>query len=201
MPFWIYGKDAKTGRPAEMLSDAATPEAAREQATAQGITAERVEPAGAARPAEPPEGPVLDTTWPGEPARGQSGPQYEFTPGQNATFRELAATMRFVGLFLVLGGALECLTCLNGQLGGLVAGLVFVFLGIWTRSAAQSFQRIVDTEGRDITHLMTALSDLLKMYRLLYILLIIALVLFAVAAAIGLVTALAWFGFGARPRP
>ena len=32
MPFWVHGRDATTGEPGQMLSDAATPEAAREQA-------------------------------------------------------------------------------------------------------------------------------------------------------------------------
>jgi len=43
MAFWVYGRDANTGAPGQMLSDAATPEAAREQAIAQGLTPERVE--------------------------------------------------------------------------------------------------------------------------------------------------------------
>ncbi len=45
MAFWVYGRDATSGQPGQMLSDAATAEAAREQAITQGLTPERVEPA------------------------------------------------------------------------------------------------------------------------------------------------------------
>jgi hypothetical protein len=116
----------------------------------------------------------------------ESSPQYEFTPGQNVTIGELAAKMRFVGFFLILGGVLQCLSVLAGHLGGLISGLVYIFLGVWTRNAAASFQKIVDTEGSDITHLMSALNDLLRMYRLQYFLLIIALVLLLVVVPIGI---------------
>jgi hypothetical protein len=122
--------------------------------------------------------------------QGESASQYEFTAGQNVTVSELAAKMRFVGLFLILGGILQCLMVFAGHFGGLIAGLVEIFLGVWTRGAADSFQKIVDTQGRDITHLMHALGDLLRMYRLQYILLVIALVLLAVVVPIILVVAL-----------
>jgi hypothetical protein len=121
----------------------------------------------------------------------ESVSQYEFTAEQNVTVGDLAAKMRFVGLFLILGGVLECLLVFAGHFGGLIAGLVNILLGVWTRSAADSFQQIVTTQGRDITHLMQALGDLLRMYRLQYTLLVIALVLLVVAVPIILVVALA----------
>jgi hypothetical protein len=193
MPYWIYGKDGKTGQPTEMLSDADTPEAAREQATAQGITAERVVPAGAAKPAESLEGPVLDTSWPGEAVGGQPGPQYEFTVEQNRVIGDLAGKMRFVGLFLILGGVLECLSVLRGDLGHLIAGVVFILFGVWTRGAAGSFRKIVDTEGRDITHLMRALGELRQMYTLQYWLLMIAIALILVVLLVAFFGALVFF--------
>jgi hypothetical protein len=122
--------------------------------------------------------------------QAESASQYEFTAGQNVTVGELAAKMRFVGLFLILGGILQCLMVFAGHFGELISGLVSIFLGVWTRSAGDSFQKIVDTQGRDITHLMGALGDLLRMYRLQYLLLVIALVLLAVAVPISLVVAL-----------
>jgi hypothetical protein len=115
--------------------------------------------------------------------------QYEFSEAQNATFGDLAAKMRFVGLFLIFGGVLQCLTAFAGHFGGIIAGGVNIFLGVWTRSAAESFQQIVTTKGRDISHLMNALSDLLKMYRLQYMLLLIALALLAVVVPIVLILA------------
>jgi hypothetical protein len=45
MGFWVSGRDAVSGEPGRLLSDAATADAAREQARAQGLTPETVEPA------------------------------------------------------------------------------------------------------------------------------------------------------------
>lgn len=56
-----------------------------------------------------------------------------------------------------------------------VTGLFFVLLGIWTRTAGASFQKIVATQGSDITNLMNALDSLRAMYGLLYTLLVLAL--------------------------
>jgi len=168
MAFWVYGKDATSGQPAEMLSDAETPEGAQEQARSQGIDVERVEPAT----------PEI------APAEVEHSPEYEFTDQQKAIFSDLASKMRFVGLFLVIGGVLECLTACSGHFGGIISGIVSILLGAWTRSAAGSFQQIVDTQGRDVSHLMSALGDLLNLYWLQYVLLIIALVLLAVVVPI-----------------
>jgi len=57
----------------------------------------------------------------------------------------------------------------------LLSGMIFLLLGIWTRSSSASFQEIVATTGRDISHLMNALSSLHKMYSLLYTLIIVTL--------------------------
>jgi hypothetical protein len=56
-----------------------------------------------------------------------------------------------------------------------VNGILYLLIGMWTRGAARSFQKIVDTTGRDIRHLMEALSELYKMYALIYTLIVIGL--------------------------
>jgi hypothetical protein len=56
-----------------------------------------------------------------------------------------------------------------------VTGLFFLLQGIWARSSAASFQKIVDTRGNDITNLMNAIGALGTMYGLLYLLLAAAL--------------------------
>ena len=53
--------------------------------------------------------------------------------------------------------------------------LFYLLLGIWTRSAAASFQKIVDTQGNDIRNLMEGMGALHSMYSLLYTLLVIVL--------------------------
>jgi hypothetical protein len=65
-----------------------------------------------------------------------------------------------------------------------VNGLIYLLIGVWTRNAAASFQKIVDTTGSDIHHLMDAVSSLDKMYGLIYTLIVVGLVL--LLALIGL---------------
>jgi len=65
-----------------------------------------------------------------------------------------------------------------------VVGIVFLLIGVWTRSSAASFQDIVATTGRDISHLMGALDALHKMYSLLYT--VIVLIVLAVVVFVGL---------------
>src|SRR5262249_17696967 len=48
-----------------------------------------------------------------------------------------------------------------------LAGLIFLLIGIWTRSSAASFHEIVVATGRDISHLLKEVSSLHNMYRLL----------------------------------
>ena len=74
----------------------------------------------------------------------------------------------------------------NGGLWGValnaaVVGLFYVLIGTWTRSAGGEFQKIVDTAGRDISHLMSALGSLHSMYALIYTLLVVTLLIGLVA--------------------
>src|SRR5262249_43319151 len=65
-----------------------------------------------------------------------------------------------------------------------VNGLLYLLIGVWTRSAGGSFKQVVETQGGDIRHLMDALSSLNKMYSLVYTLILLALLLFL--ATVGL---------------
>lgn len=124
---------------------------------------------------------------PGYPGATPTPPgEYEFNEIENGGFRDLASKMRFVGLMSVIFGVLLMVlglaTLLTGGAGGvgsIVQGLFAMFVGIWTRSAAGAFQRIVDTEGNDIGNLMHAVGELRRIYGLQRVLLIIALVFFA----------------------
>ena len=69
-------------------------------------------------------------------------------------------------------------------IGAGATGLFYLLLGIWTRSAAGSFRKIVDTRGNDIRNLMDGLGSLHRMYSLLYTLLV--LILLAGVVALGL---------------
>lgn len=76
------------------------------------------------------------------------------------------------------------------QLWGVVAnsgisGLIFFAVGIWTRSAGRAFRKIVKTENSDISHLMDGVGSLRKMYGVLYVPLLIAML--AIVGGLGFI--------------
>jgi hypothetical protein len=120
-------------------------------------------------------------------------PTYEFTPAQDDIIRALAGKMKFVGIFYIVA---SCFVGLAGLVALFFSPLIGVFylvlltpqllIGIWTINAAQSFKLVVGTRGRDIPHLMGALTALRKLYALMFWLLIAALVLVLLAIAAGI---------------
>ncbi len=70
----------------------------------------------------------------------------------------------------------------NNQLWGvaincLAGGIFYLLMGAWTRSAGDSFRKIAETRGADITHLMNGMGSLNAMYSLLYMLLMVVLLM------------------------
>jgi hypothetical protein len=110
-------------------------------------------------------------------------PQYEFSPSENAIIGNLGSKMSFVGLFM-LGIGLFCFMSVIArwmQIHELEAVQLFFTLllipvGIWTHRAGREFRNVALTEGKDISHLMGALGNLLKLCTLVYLLLFITLV-------------------------
>jgi hypothetical protein len=101
---------------------------------------------------------------------------YEFDSGENTIFQDLAAKMNFVAYAMIILGVLSSLSALTGDWSTAVMGVCYIFTGLWTRSAARSFRKIVHTEGSDINHLMGAMTDLTKLYTLTKWALIIAMI-------------------------
>ena len=138
----------------------------------------------AASPSDPPVAtPVVLPAFRVQPPAVAHPAQYEFGPSENATLRNLGSRMSFVGLFMLGSGLFFFVSVIlrwfqsnELEVGLLFLTLLFVVVGIWTNSAGRDFRRVVETEGRDIAHLMAALSNLLKFYTLLYILFFIVLV-------------------------
>jgi hypothetical protein len=117
---------------------------------------------------------------------------YEFTIAQSESIRVLSRRMKFVGIFYIVASLLMGLAGLVALFIAPLMGVLYLILlvpqlliGIWTISAAQSFKLIVDTEGRDIPHLMVALTALRKLYTLMLWLFIAAIVLIVLAVAAG----------------
>lgn len=130
-------------------------------------------------------------------AGAQTAAGYEFDSTQEVVIRDLAGTMQFVGtvsiVLAVVLWIIGIVTMFAGNLAGLgqvMQGVLLVFIGAWTRSAARSFQLVVDTKGSDIPNLMNALGELSRLYALQKWLMILALVLFIGAFVLGVVAAL-----------
>jgi hypothetical protein len=103
--------------------------------------------------------------------------------------------MRFVGLMgvifgvmLILGGVASCVAGPKGSggPGPFIQGIFILVVGLWTRSAAGAFQRIVDTEGNDIANLMNAIGELRRIYGLQRVLFLVAMVLFVLGVMLGI---------------
>lgn len=119
---------------------------------------------------------------------------YEFSLSQNQTIQMLAKRMKVLGWVYIIYGALigliGVLTLVMMPLIGVLYILitaVILFTGIWTKSAATSFDMIVSTKGSDVNHLMDALESLRKLYNLQYWLLIGSLIAFAIGVVIAIV--------------
>ncbi len=144
--------------------------------------------------AQPPGSESLTPVPPSLPAQPQEQPTpqtpYEFTPAQDDIIRALAGKMKFVGIFHIVASFIIGLAGLIALFFSPLVGALYLVLltpqlliGIWTINAAQSFKLVVGTRGRDIPHLMGALTALRKLYTLMFWLLIAALLIAVLAVA------------------
>jgi len=115
--------------------------------------------------------------------------QYEFSSTQNAAFSSLAGAMKFVGIVMMVLGGLMVASVLVGNIAGAIQGVIQILVGLWTKSAANSIEGIVNTEGNDIDHLMSAVGDLDRLYTLQKWCFIVAFILIALAIGIGVMAA------------
>jgi hypothetical protein len=134
-----------------------------------------------------------------------SGRHIEFSGTDSQTIGTLGKNMNVVGLYLMFAGILYVVGAVTHVVegivkkdvglavwGGLHAGvgaIIFLLMGSWTRGASASFRQVVQTQGSDVSHLMTALSNLNKVYALLATFIIMALIILLVLVVIGLILA------------
>jgi hypothetical protein len=125
--------------------------------------------------------------------------QYEFNEAQNRVIQGLSQKMKFVSIFLIVigllqvaGGILPAVLSQSVSTIGveyIIGGFIYILIGVWGASAANSFQQVVDTEGNDIDHMMGALGNLKKATTLAYWLLIIFIILLVTGFIFGLMMA------------
>ncbi len=94
--------------------------------------------------------------------------EYEFTEEENVLVGSLAKKMKFVGIFGIVFGVLEIIQGVFSEKTAIVQGIISIVIGIWTTKASESFQKIVDTQGNDISYLLSALDQLKKLFTLQY---------------------------------
>lgn len=106
----------------------------------------------------------------GPPAPPQG--EYEFKEHEEHVIRELAGAMRFVGIFLIVIGAvlgvIGAVDAIRQPAEGLTTvaqGTLAALLGAWTHSAGMSLWMVAETRGNDIANLMNALSKLARIFR------------------------------------
>ena len=108
---------------------------------------------------------------------------YEFTYSENSIIGNLGSKMSFVGLFMLGIGLFFFASVIirwvqshHLEVALLFLTLLFIVVGIWTHRAGREFRSVAESHGKDISHLMGALENLLKLYTLLYLLFFIGLV-------------------------
>jgi hypothetical protein len=96
-------------------------------------------------------------------------PEYEFSEAHKESFRALAQSMSFVGVWsLLLGGLGFAVFGLFGiaegfvasGVGALVGAAIYLPIAWWTMSAGRSLGALVRTQGRDVRRLMEAIGQL-----------------------------------------
>jgi hypothetical protein len=125
---------------------------------------------------------------------------YEFSDGDRETLSALAASASFVGVCVVLGGALLGIFGAGALFAGfpsaggalLAGGMAMVIEGWWTMYVGRSLTALVVTRGRDVDHLMNAVEHLRRLFAFWRITVIALALLGAAGAALVL-----WCGVSA----
>jgi len=109
--------------------------------------------------------------------------EYEFNDSEDRIIRDLGSKMAFVGLFMVGIGLCFAVSTIQRwsrqqeiEVGLLFLTMLFVVFGVWTHRAGSDFREVSRSEGRDVSHLMAALSSLLNCYRLIYLICFVGLI-------------------------
>ncbi|MCY0995075.1 hypothetical protein OV203_48565 [Nannocystis sp. ILAH1] len=120
---------------------------------------------------------------------------YEFSATENVIIRQLVDAMRFVaaaslavGAFVLILGIAGLVTqgrsAVGPALGDFAEAVVFVLIGLWLQRAVDAFNRVVDTSGDDITHLLDALRELTRVFSLQRTVLVLAAIVIVMAIGI-----------------
>jgi len=115
---------------------------------------------------------------------------YEFTQRENKTIQKAASWAKILAIVIFIQAGLSAIQQLAAlNICGVIVGVgVALAVGISFFQAGKSLQAVVDTEGSDIGHMMTALERLgtAFMIRIVLVCVAIGLVVLAVLALVAL---------------
>lgn len=120
---------------------------------------------------------------------------YEFSAPENVIIRQLVDAMRFVsaaslavGAFVLILGlaglATQGKAAIGPAIGDFAEAVVFVLIGVWLQRAVDAFNRVIDTKGDDITHLLNAIRELTRVFSLQRTVLVLAVILIVLGIGI-----------------
>jgi hypothetical protein len=90
--------------------------------------------------------------------------EYEFSEQDNKTFQGLSRWMTTMATLIGIGGIATVVQFITGEGSWivLVQGIVYLVLAVTFYLPVDNFKKIVRTEGKDISELMTGFSDMDK---------------------------------------
>jgi hypothetical protein len=117
--------------------------------------------------------------YPGQqPYGGGYGGGYEFNQQENAVIAQAAFWARLLGIFLIVTGAVAMLNC------NIIQFALDLAVGIAFLGGATSLNAVVNTQGNDVQHMMTALTKLGGAFKIRVIVTLIAVGLLAIGAVV-----------------
>jgi hypothetical protein len=112
---------------------------------------------------------------------------YEFNARENAIIGDTAGWIQKFAWIAILGGVLSAIGgvfSLPSGLASIAVGVFYLVIGMWFKGAAQSLASVVSTEGNDVSHLLSALKELGKAYKVMVALTVLLLVCIPILAAV-----------------
>jgi small-conductance mechanosensitive channel len=120
--------------------------------------------------------------------KGSSG--HEFTAEQNKVITDLSQAMLIVAIGFFVGAVGSLLNYNVNLIGAIIGALVNGMVGKTLLDSRQSMQAVVNTQGDDIGHLMTAMDKLASLFKV-YGILMLVLAFFAGLGILAIIAAVA----------
>ena len=122
--------------------------------------------------------------------------QYEFSPEQNLKIAELSVRLRHFSIVFGVTGVIVVLNAIaRWSTLGVKQGLPTLLGGLITAGGAYLFSRpldnfrnIINTEGRDIKELITAMSDMILAFKIIQLILMLITLLVLVRLVLLFIT-------------